>query len=138
MAATVLRISSTFEGIGSFANSGNWVVRWFNSNDDSDPAAESNGLFFGVFGRVCEIMSYEESKNVVYSCRYPPRSWSSVSKYFAKKHVVETLDDTSVKFCSSRLKGWVMLSNMGGVCTICEKDGWLFATHSFTNSSFWR
>ena len=46
----MLRISNSFEGIGSFANSGNGVVRWFNSNDDSDPTAESNGLFFGVFG----------------------------------------------------------------------------------------
>ena len=70
----MLRISSSFEGIGSFANSGNnGVGRWFNSNDDSDPAAESNGLFFGVFGRVCVRMSYKESKNVVYICRYPPK-----------------------------------------------------------------
>ena len=25
---------------------------------------------------------------------------------------------------------------MGHICMICEKDGWLFATHSFTISSF--
>jgi hypothetical protein len=28
-----------------------------------------------------------------------------------------------------------MLSNMGAICKICEKDGRLLPTHSFTNSS---
>ena len=34
-----------------------------------------------------------------------------------------------------RWKGWVILSNMGDICKICEQNGWLFATHSFTNSN---
>ena len=35
----------------------------------------------------------------------------------------------------SRWKGRVILSNMGSTCKIFEKDGWLFETHSFTNST---
>ena len=82
----MLRISSSFEGIGSFANSGNnGIGRWFNSHDDSDPAAESNGLFFGVFGRVCVGMSCKESKNVVYFADIPQDlDLMYLSKYFAK------------------------------------------------------
>ena len=30
--------------------------------------------------------------------------------------------------------GSVILSYTGDICKICKKDGWLFATHSFTNS----
>ena len=32
--------------------------------------------------------------------------------------------------------GWVVLSNMGDLCKICKKDGWLIETNSFTNSCF--
>ena len=31
-------------------------------------------------------------------------------------------------------KGWMILSKMGDMCKICEKDGELFATHFFTDS----
>ena len=31
---------------------------------------------------------------------------------------------------------WVILSNMGNICKIFEKDGWLFASHSFPNSKY--
>ena len=69
----MLRLSRRFEGIGSFANSGNGVVRWFNSNDDSDPAAKSNGLFFGVFGKVCDKLSDLARTDFPMDCRISSR-----------------------------------------------------------------
>ena len=70
----MLRISSSFEGIGSFANSGNnGIGRWFNSHDDSDPAAESNGLFFGVFGKVCDKLSELARTDFPMDCRISSR-----------------------------------------------------------------
>ena len=37
-------------------------------------------------------------------------------------------------FWCNRRRGSVILPNMGDICKICEKNGCLFATHSFTNS----
>ena len=31
--------------------------------------------------------------------------------------------------------GWVILSDMGDICKICEQNGWLFTTHYFINSN---
>ena len=33
-------------------------------------------------------------------------------------------------------KDQVIFSDMGYVCKICEKDGWLFVTHYFINIAF--
>ena len=48
-------------------------VRWFNSNDDSDPAAKSNGLFFGVFGKVCDKLSELARTDFPMDCRISSR-----------------------------------------------------------------
>ena len=59
------------------------------------------------------------------------------------KNVVEKLDDAlhliEIKFLGvflNRWKDWAILPNMGYICKIFEKHGWLFATHYFTNYSY--
>ena len=69
----------------------------------------------------------------------------NVSINFNLENVVETLrvlhkPSTSAEitffrlnFCWNRWKGWVIFSNVGHICKICEKDDWLFTTHYLTN-----
>ena len=76
--------------------------------------------------RVCEWMSYKESKNFLYMQKVPI-DLDGICSYFAKRLRINT---KYLKY------GWFVVSNMGNIGKIRKKDDWLLETHSFTDFTF--
>ena len=88
-----------------------------------------------VFGKIEDMPHYYLTTQFYVSQLCP---WISKKKSRPKFSFFDPSDSfgwpTSKMTSLKKFVGSVILSYTGDICKICKKDGWLFATHSFTNS----
>ena len=67
-----------------------------------------------------------------------PRYSSNLNNMYIHTRVCEIYSCEESKKLFTSWKECLILSSKGDICKICEKDGWLFATHSFTYSGTYK